>query len=649
MTFGGMLKSILPGPNYTTPDPQTSPLDQASDLLQQRVARANKIATSPLAQLLAPEQVAAARAFVPQATEQLQKIQQQKAGIQAGRTQAQTLGLAPGEVSDQATQADRLEAAKAKALSGDMRAFQGISAVDPTTAAAIAPQVHEVVAGHLANAQLAFDSLAGMTNQGQYNAKLNQLRQDGTLTDLESLGMKIPPTFDAFNATKGSEGLALRNAGIAMQNLRQTLEDRNTYQPMAKDEAATHDGRLKTAYGDSISGGPWSRNASSGARGQVVNGLGVPDDLGRTATPLPRRNSARRLKRNWTAQCPLRTWKSTVRGIRIYQIGTVAPRDGLYDNGLNNGGTVRLKQGDALPQGTYNTNPNIQTGISEGLASMLRGGRGGANPSLLNIESSKRGAIQTIFDKAKAAYGSTINTLTGEQLKPYLTNLTQQQVRDVMDGLKQWNDSSIADRVGDIAKRAGALGLDTCRARFGAKMNPVALSAIRWNKGAKRRSHACVLNFQAIGGGDGVLQLNAQRPGAGAVALPPGQQNVTQTPGAQPLLTPVQQSQQPPTRGTPATGQPPTSQQPPTGGTPPVPPVTVAGQQVSFNLPQGASPAYVNSLQRIETGNERSPWTAGTKTTSASGAFQAIKKYMGREQAVRRASARSRRHAATAS
>ena len=125
-----MLKSILPGPNYAAPDPQMAPLDQASDLLQQRVKRANQIATSPLAQLFAPEQVQAARAFVPQAAEALQKIQQQQATIQAGRVQAQTLGLAPGEVSEQATQADRLTIASAKALKGDMRAFQGIQAVE---------------------------------------------------------------------------------------------------------------------------------------------------------------------------------------------------------------------------------------------------------------------------------------------------------------------------------------------------------------------------------------------------------------------------------------------------------------------------------------------------------------------------------------
>ena len=46
-------------------------------------------------------------------------------------------------------------------------------------------------------------------------------------------------------------------------------------------------------------------------------------------------------------------------------------------------------------------------------------------------------------------------------------------------------------------------------------------------------------NFQAIGGGDGVLQLGAQRPGASAIGMPPGAQPYNQLPGATPLLTPV--------------------------------------------------------------------------------------------------------------
>src|ERR1700731_1024846 len=83
--FGSSLVSMLPGAHYTAPDPASSALDQSASLLQQRIDRASQIATNPLAQLFAPEQVQAARNFVPQATEQLRTIAQQKAQVQAGR------------------------------------------------------------------------------------------------------------------------------------------------------------------------------------------------------------------------------------------------------------------------------------------------------------------------------------------------------------------------------------------------------------------------------------------------------------------------------------------------------------------------------------------------------------------------------------
>ncbi len=188
------------GPSYRAPNPQDTALDQTADTLQQRIQRANSVATNPILQFFNPEGVAAARNFVPQATEQLQKFRAQKADMQANAVQAQTLGLNPGEVPDEASMADRVAVAQQKALSGNLQVFKGLQAVDPKSAEAIQDKVHEAVAGHLTNAQLAFDSLAGMTNQGQYQAKLDQLRQDGTLTDLEALGLKVPKDFDGFNA-----------------------------------------------------------------------------------------------------------------------------------------------------------------------------------------------------------------------------------------------------------------------------------------------------------------------------------------------------------------------------------------------------------------------------------------------------------------
>ena len=244
-TFGSSLNLL--GPNYNAPNPAETALDQSADLLQQRIARAGQIATNPLAQFFAPEQVQAARDFVPKAAQQLQQIATQKAQIQAGRTQAQQLGLTPDEAPDQATQDDRIQVASVKALNGDLRAFQGIQAIAPDRAAAIAPQVYAKIGAHLDNAQTAFDSLSGMENEGQYQAKIQQLRTDGTITDLEGAGLQLPPTLDAFKAAAPNEALALRNARVAINTYGQALEQRNTYTPMATDEQDTYTyGALKT-------------------------------------------------------------------------------------------------------------------------------------------------------------------------------------------------------------------------------------------------------------------------------------------------------------------------------------------------------------------------------------------------------------------
>ena len=611
-SFGSGLGFVSPNPDYTPADPQASALDQSAGLLQQRIQRAGKIAASPLAQIFMPEQVAAARDAVPKMTEQLQQIQTQKAAVQAGRAQAQTLGLTPGEAPDQATQEDRLDIAANKALKGDLRAFQGISAVAPDKAAAIAPQVYAAIGGHLDNAQTAFDSLSGMENEGQYQAKIKELRQNGTLTDLESAGLKLPPTFDAFKAAAPSEALALRNARAALNSQGQAIEQRNTYVPMETKEQDTYKGALKTVYGDELNLGPYARNGASGTRGQLANGIATVDDFGKTGGGYSA-DQRKAIGDDFKTAAPPADIEKYRGFNRIYDIAT------------------KDKDGNPLPPDKINTNPNVQQGVAEGLASMLRGGRASANVGLLNIETSKRGVIQGLFDKIQSGYAGALNTLTGEEARPYLTGLSQQQIREVMDGLKQWNDSSIGDRAIGIARRAGALGMDASALVLGQdEANGVINNAIE--QGRQAQIERMRPYFQPIGAGNGVLQLGAQRPGAGPISLPPGSQPANQIPGAQPLLTPVQQARQTPGVAPPAqqpvpspTGQPPNAPGGGTGQSPGAQPLTIAGQQVSVSLPPGASPAYVASLQRIETGNERNPWTAGAGSTSAGGAYQFIK------------------------
>jgi hypothetical protein len=618
--FGSAVSNLLGGPNYTAPDPNASPLDQSADLLQQRVKRANQVATSPFAAIFAPEQVQAARDFVPKAVEALQTIEKQKADIAAGRRQAATLGLDPGEVSDQATKEDRITAAQARALKGDLKAFQGLQAVDPKAAEAIQDQVHSAVAANLDAAQSGFDKLANARNPGQYEAALRELRQKGDIAGLESLGLKVPERFDQFNAFKGREAEALRNARIGVDTVRQKLEDRNTYQPMEEKEAKTYNGRMTTAYGDQITNGTWSRNSAAGTRGLVVNGADDPRNLQKTFTlATPEQRTA--IEAQSEKSVPKVEIEKARTFARTYKLATTDAK------------------GNPMPEGTINTNPNVQQGVAEGLASMLRGGSGGATGQLLKIETSKRGFIQALIDKINTEKGAAMNELKGADVNPYLSKLTQGQIRDVMDVIKGYNDDSISSRMAPIAKRAGALGLDASSLGVGAgeiKSVDAALEEGRQAQIARMTPY-----HQAIGSGDGVFQIGAQRPGAGASTVPG--QPTTQLPGAPPLQTPVQQATNPPPPRTPGGGNPPDGQgseggqklptgPAPPGGPAPVAPPTGGNAPGRAGVPPGmtldspaALDAAANRTMQIESG-----FKTGQRTGSYVGLGQWSKEELAR-------------------
>lgn len=613
--------SGLGPPRYSTaPTPPVDPLDSAANMLEQRIKRAEQVGSNPILQIMNPEQAMKARDFVPAATEKLLQIKQQKATINANRQQAVTLGLDPGDVPDEATKEQRVEYAQQRAMTGDLRVFKGLQAVDPKAAEAIAPQVYEASAQHLDKAQYAFDKLSNMSNQGEYEAAVRSLQKEGALSSLQTLGLKIPPNYAAFNAQKAREGQALREARIGMNDVRTRLEERNTYQPMEKKEAETYDGRLTTAFGDQIKNGTWSRNAAAGTRGFIVNGASDPRKLGETFT-LATPEQRKAIKEEFEGAVPKEELHKFREFGRTYKLATTDAK------------------GNEMPEGKINTNPNVQQGVAEGLASMLRGGAGGANIGLLKIELEKRGWAQQAIDGVVSNYAGAMNTLfsNAKSDKPYLSETSQRQIRDVMDVLKTYNDQSIGDRAGEIAKRAGALGLDASVLGFGHKESAGGIdTALKEGRDAQI---ARMLPFhQAIGGGDGVFQLGAQRPGAGAAPMPPGTGAAAQQPGAPALATPVQQATMQP--GTPpATPVPSGGPAPLPGGTAPVTPaggsplpsspgggapISVAGQNVSVALPPGASPQYVNRMQRIESGGEKDPWTSGTPNSSAGGAFQFI-------------------------
>jgi hypothetical protein len=600
-------------------DPQDAALNQSADLLQQRIERAGKVATNPFVQLFNPEGAMAARTFVPAATEQLLKIQQQKAQIAANRQQAQTLGIAPNEggLTDQSTQADRVAVAQQRALKGDLNAFRGLQTVDPKSAEAIQDRVYEVTAGHLDKANTAFGVLSNMTTPQEYDAAVNMLRKNGTIAELETLGLKVPG-YNEFQQQKAGIGKTLRDAQIGANAIRTKLEERNTYMPMEKKEAETYTGLITTAYGDKIENGVWSRNSAAGTRGFVVNGMADPRELGKTftfATPDQRKA----IGEDWDRAVPKAQLEKFRENNRTYELAVTDP-----------------KTGKKLPEGQINTNPNVQQGIAEGLAAALRGGTGGANVGLLKIEENKRGVVQGVIDSIVSAKAGALNTLTAQDIAPYLTKMTQSQVRYVMDFLHAYNTQHVGEAGERIAERAGALGLGP-EALGLTKSESAGLSGA-FERGRTAQIERMTPHHQAIGGGDGVLQLGAQRPGAGASNIPGGTEPTQQLPGAPAVATPVQQARNPapiPTGGPgappagPATATP--APQGPAGGGQPPAPVAVAGQNISVPLPQGASPAYVAKMQRVESGNKKDPWTAttgngpdGKPLSSAGGAFQFI-------------------------
>lgn len=566
----------------------SDPLDIAANQLQQRIQRAQELTTGArgaMINLFNPEARQHNLDLITQGTEALQKIQTQKATIAANRQEAQNLGLAPGEAPDLATHEQRVEFAKAAALKGDLRKFTGLQVVDPKAAESIQDRVYETMSGHLTNAQAAYDKLSMANNSGEYNAALKSLRTNGTLTDIEALGFKAPDGpkgFEQFNATKGAEGQALRNAKIHMDSLGQQLEARNTTQPMEKKEAETYDGAWKTAYGDTI-GGQVSRVLATGARGNVIDQYDDPRKLGRGAV-LASPEQRKQMLESAEAVVPKDEMAKYRAENRTYDLAT-----------------------KAVDTGKINTNPNIQQGIAEGLASMLRGGNGGANVGLLKIETGKRGYLQALADKITTEKAAIINELKGPGLQgkdvaPYLTNLTQQQMRTVLDGLKAWNDESIRDRIEPIAERAGALGLGRDALGLGRNESSGVIDDAL-ERGRQAEIALDMRRHQAIGGGRGMLLYGALRPADNATGLPAGQPVRNQLPGAAPLLTPAQQavqgSQTPPVGPGPAPQAPSPGSPAPGpggGGAPPAPvqPVPGAGARAGGPPPSpfdgGAAP-----------------------------------------------------------
>lgn len=676
---GMVLPGLLGRPSYQPTNPNAAPADMAADMLQQRMQRASSVATNPFVQLFNPQEAKRAQEFLQAAPKALQEAKTQQATVAANMNQAKILGLDPGEggTNEYSTEDQRVQVAQQRAMKGDLNAFRGLQTVKPKAAEEIQDKVYEAVSGHIGKATEAFGTLSNMTTPREYDEAVKMLRGNGTLSDLESMGLKVP-TFDQFQAQKAGMGRTLRETQQGLNQIGTKLKERNSFVPMEKNEAETYKGTFKTAYGDTIEAGPMTRNQTSGVRGMVVQGMANPDGLGKTFV-LASPDQRKALREEFETALPKNQYEKLRESQRLYGMATT---DG---------------KGGYIGDGKINTNPNIQQGIAEGLAAALRGGNGGANGQLLNIEAGKRGWTQTMLDKMKGGWSGLANVIDGpDGKKEYLTDATQKQMRDVLDYLHNYDKQHIAEAVGGVVERAGALGLDP--SVFGLSKKEAGVVADLLETGRQNQVGRMLPYHRAVGSGNGVLMVDPETsaspspvgapapvgPGGGARGALPSRERqdfaVLPAPGASPAgpggggpqptppgsdprygdasrpipgeknIPPVGPAGGPqgpsgsggggglpgggggpqPNLPVPTTGAFARAQAPAPAGRPGAPQApgsavaNVAGQNVSVRVPAGASTGYVSRMQTIESGAERDPWRATTKKSSASGAFQFI-------------------------
>ena len=598
--FGG---SFAPA-NYTPPDPNASPLDQSANLLQQRIQRAGSIASNPILGFFAPEDVAAARAAVPQMTEQLQKIQQQK----AQQTEIQKLGVNYG-INNIPQGADRETATNLIAdelqqryLNGDPLAAQGLQQLGRADLVqAGSEQALSAAADNNKRYRDAIGKLNNMRNPGEYDAAYRELEQqtkDGVHTESELAS--VPKTYDAFQKQKQQINNALSMQNLQIEAQRAKMQQLGGVVPIQK--SVDKDGNaigLHAAIASQVrdnNGNPMG-GVEPVTVGGIYNGNRLPSgsaDIGSVGT-------------KW----------GLMSKDEIKDVGErIKPEHATVERASG------INKLDAITSAKdFSTNPFLFGHAVDQFVEISRngiGGKGSATPGTIQMMENVRGALQTMGDKAQKEWRQVEDWVDGGKKgpMPYVSQETKGQFQSAITTLKQGSDKEIGGIAGSIANYVG---------RHGGKledlgMEPGVVDVLKpqWQQGNQDLKQDIASRPAVIMGGqrivfdrDGVKPPTAQTPGG------------FDKPAQQPMQRIEKDRNGPITRATPLGPTPATGPggggQPSSGG-----PITVAGQSVTPDVPPGVSPSYVANMQRIESGNEKNPWTSTTPGSSASGAFQMI-------------------------
>lgn len=618
-TFGGALSWLTGRPNYTPPDPQATALDQSADLLKQQVNRASMVGANPLTQLFYPEQAAAARQKLPQLTEQLQTIksqQQQQADIQKSATNFGVSQSAQNPFMTNDTIDNWLlgqykdgDFSKAKMLQargkGDwVQDFAG-TAVDGAGARLAA-----------ANTAITKLSAAG-DNQNAYAAALRSLTPEDKQA-VTAIGLQtIPDKASGWQGLVQAHGAAFTQAQQQYSQIKRNLNNVTNFDgTVPKDVETASQGDIRIGSTNEAAGFPVRTRTIDGQIGHVgPNGAVQMENYGKA----PKDGG-------WNDTTPDRLEKNDkmlagddVKGaINQYNIANKFKNEAMNDETYNSSAGLALLKDTLGGVGRDVAEKSAAAGTT-GLSQMFAKQQGGFE-GFLNRATNELDAYKDWVDGGKKG-GS-----------PRISDETKRGVQFIANENYNFAQTQAAGRLSGPMRYAGQIGrpledipldadLKSSVQQYHEEGRVDAINGWRSYPSVARGNQRIFFpqGSNVNGAQPPRPPLNADGTPAlssGAAPLTPVQQ-VGQTPGASQGQLPSRVgSPQPPSPGA---GQP--------FGTQPSPapqPVTIAGQQVNVSLPPGASPAYVASLQRIETGNLKNPWTAGAQGTSASGVFQFI-------------------------
>jgi hypothetical protein len=593
-SFGSAL-NIMKGPQYSAPDPKTSALDQTATTLQQRIDRANQIATNPVLQFFNPEGVQKARDFVPQATEELLKLRQQKqqqADIQAtannygvpkpAQNPFMTNDTIDNYLLDQYKSGDFTAANALKARGkGDWVQYFAAQAVDGAG--------QRLKAADSAATKLS----AAQGNQAAYNAARNSLTPEDTAA-LTAMGIQnIPEKAADWQNIVAQHGAKFAQAQQLHAQVLQKLNNMSNFDGTAPKEVAEQmQGDIRLGSTNEPAGFPVRIRSSDGQPGHVAPNGSVQTEKYGLSTK----------EGGWSASNPEREKsfqtvlnQDDVKGaVNQYNIANKFRHEANDESNYTSAAGLALLKDTLGGVGRDVAEKSAAAG-TVGLTAMMTKQQGGFE-GWANRAQNELGAFQNWLNAGKKGP------------EPRISDATKKGLQLVAETNYQYALDQAKGRLGGAMTYAGQIGkpldqipLDADLKKDLASMHEAGrVDAIN----GYRALPSIVRGDQRV-----FFTQGANVPGA-TPARPPLPTSVPAAPNTTPGNPPP-----PPVNNQPL--------QPGGGGTPPAP-IVIAGQSIMPNLPPGVSPNYLPAMQRIESGGSKNPWTATTPGSSASGAFQMI-------------------------